>query len=503
MKQDVAFDGNVDYTKKPKITLFTTQFASESRLVYEKGHFWLRAKHVNAVAVQKAFGLQEYIDAEVDVDAKGTLKDIDFSLESPSLRVVKYQKYFKKAAAAKISGNFKKGIVQFQTQLHNENYRFVSKGALYDLRSKELKLPAKLELLAQKQKTFIDIQLQTLLQKPYTSKALIVHGKDKIVINDFAYTQKEGIKSDFLVDIQDLQKYKIITKVDMKGALKVRGKYDKNLLITTPSLGGKLEVELEKDALFMTLHALELQKIDNMFNKDALFEKGIVSGSISYHIPAKSASSYISISDAVLNGVDLDAKLSKLEGTLGLNIVQLGRETLKTFEYSKQQTTIQKVQINLSLNHKIIKLNDVAFATKKFRIAALGSIHDNGEIIQLSVNILDKQGCAILTQELSGNIRSPQVTNSSGALIDMVTHMPSAVLNTGRKLIDFGTKSVDKVSTFAINTTRISDKKISLTNDIVHGADTLITDTSTIVLPRGCKVIYRGKVKQPKAFQSK
>ncbi len=503
MKQDVAFDGNVDYTKKPKITLFTTQFASESRLVYEKGHFWLRAKHVNAVAVQKAFGLQEYIDAEVDVDAKGTLKDIDFSLESPSLRVVKYQKYFKKAAAAKISGNFKKGIVQFQTQLHNENYRFVSKGALYDLRSKELKLPAKLELLAQKQKTFIDIQLQTLLQKPYTSKALIVHGKDKIVINDFAYTQKEGIKSDFLVDIQDLQKYKIITKVDMKGALKVRGKYDKNLLITTPSLGGKLEVELEKDALFMTLHALELQKIDNMFNKDALFEKGIVSGSISYHIPAKSASSYISISDAVLNGVDLDAKLSKLEGTLGLNIVQLGRETLKTFEYSKQQTTIQKVQINLSLNHKIIKLNDVAFATKKFRIAALGSIHDNGEIIQLSVNILDKQGCAILTQELSGNIRSPQVTNSSGALIDMVTHMPSAVLNSGRKLIDFGTKSVDKVSTFAINTTRISDKKISLTNDIVHGADTLITDTSTIVLPRGCKVIYRGKVKQPKAYKLK
>jgi len=500
LKQDMLLEGSMNYAKKPKIMLFSTQFASKSRLVYEQGHFWLRAKHINAAAVQKAFGLQEYIDAEVNVDAKGTLKDIDFTLESPSLRVVKYPKYFKKAAAAKISGKFQKGIIKFQTQLHNENYRFVSKNALYNLHSKELKLPIKLDLLAQK--TPIDIQLQTLLKRPYTSKALIVYGKDKIVINDFEYIQKEGIKSDFQIDVKELQKYKLLTKVSMKGALKVRGKYDKHLLITTPSLGGKLKVEFEKNTVLMSLHALELQKIDNMFNKDALFEKGIVSGSISYHISEKSASTYITVSDAVLNGIDIDAKLSNIEDTLGLNIVQLGRETLKTFEYSKQQTTIQKAQINLSLNHKIIKLNDVAFSTKKFRIATLGSIHDNGDIIHLSVNILDKQGCAILTQELSGNIRSPQVTNSSGALIDMVIHMPSALVNTGRKIIDFGTNSVDKVSTFAINTAHISDKKISLTNDIVHGAGSLITNTSAIVLPRGCKVIYRGKVKQPKAYKS-
>ena len=503
MKQNVALEGNVDYAKEPKITLFSTQFESESRFVYEKGYFWLTAKHVNAEALQEAFGLQEYVDAEVDVTAQGTLKAIDFTVESPSLRVVKYPRYFKKAAAVKINGNFTKGIVAFQVQMHNENYRFASQKALYDLHSKELKLPAKLELLADKQKRLIDIKLQTLLREPYTSKAFIVHGKDKIVVNDFAYTQQEGIKSDFLVDIQDLQKYKIITRVDIKGSLRVRGKYDKNLFITTPSLGGELKVEVEKDALFMTLRALELQKIDNMFNKDTLFSKGSVSGSISYHIPTKSASSYITISDAVLNGIDIDAKLSKLENTLGLNIVDLGREALKTFEYSKQRTMIQKAQINLSLNKKIVTLNDVALATKKFRIAALGSIYDNGDIIHLSVNILDKQGCAILTQELSGNIRSPQVTNSSGALIDLVTHMPSALVNTGRKIINFGTNSVDKVSTFAINTARISDKKISLTNDIVHGADTLITDTSAIVLPRGCRVVYRGKVKQPKAYKLK
>ena len=502
MKQQVGLEGNVDYAKEPKITLFSTQFESESRLVYEKGHFWLTAKHLNAEALQEAFGLKKYVDAEVDVTAQGTLKAIDFTVESPSLRVVKYTKYFKNTAAVKVSGNFTKGIVQFQTELHNENFRFVSQEALYNIKSKELKLPAKLELLADKQKRLIDIQLQTLLREPYTSKALIVHGKDKIVINDFAYTQEEGVKSDFLVDIQDLQKYKIITRVDMKGALRVRGKYDKNLLITTNSLGGMLQVEVEKDALFMTLRGLELQKIDNMLNKDTLFSKGIVSGSISYHIPTKSASSYITISDAVLNGIDIDAKLSNIEDTLGLNIVQLGREVLKTFEYSKQRTIIQKAQINLSLNKKIVTLNDVALATKKFRIAALGSIYDNGDIIHLSVNILDKQGCAILTQELSGNIRSPQITNSSGALVDLVSHVPSALVNTGRKLINFGTNSVDKVSTFAINTARISDKKISLTNDIVHGAGSLITDTSAIVLPYGCKVIYRGKVKQPKAYRS-
>jgi len=503
MKQDVALEGNVDYAREPKITLFSTKFESESKLVYEQGHFWLKAKHLNAEAVQKAFGLQEYVDAEVDLTAQGTLEDIDFTLKSPSLRVLKYPKYFKNAAAVALSGKLKKGIVQFQTQLHNENFRFISREALYNLHSKELKLPAQLELLAENRKRLIDIQLQTLLKKPYTSKALIVQGKDKIVLNNFSYTQKEGIKSDFVVDIQELQKYKIITKVDMKGALKVRGKYDKNLLITTSSLGGKLEIEVERDALFVTLRALELQKIDNMLNKDTLFSKGSLSGNISYHIPTKSASSYITVSDAVLNGIDIDAKLSKLENTLGLNVIDLGREALKTFEYSKQRTTIQKAQINLSLNERIVTFDDVALATKKFRIAALGSMYDNGDIIHLSVNILDKQGCAILTQELSGNIRAPQVTNSSGALVDLVSHVPSALVNTGRKIIDFGTNSVDKVATFAINTAYISDKKISLTNDIAHGADTLITDTSTIVLPRGCRVVYRGKVKQPKAYKLK
>ena len=494
-KQHMTLEGSVEYAQDPKVTLVSTQFASQSRLEYKKGHFWFRARHINAVAVQKAVGMEKYGDAAIDIDANGTLKNIDFTLKSPRLQILKYPHYFKNSVSLEIKGNLQKNMICFGAHLYNKSYNFFAKKALYDLHSKTLDMPATLKLLAQQKKQVLAIKLHTLLQAPYTSKVLITDKRDTIAINYFSYSKKEGVKSDFQVDIAELQKYKLLTKVAMKGPLNVRGSYDKHLVVTTPSLGGNLQVDIEKEAIFATFRALELSKIDNMFNKDALFLQGIVSGNISYHIPTKSASSYITITDVLFNGVDMDAQLSKLEGLLGLNVVQLGRQALQTFKYSKQQTMIQQAQINLSLNKKIVTLNDVAFATKKFRIALLGSFYDNGDIIALNVNILDKNGCAVFTQELSGNIRSPEVINSSGAVFEMVSHMPLAIINTGRKLIDFGTNSVDKVSSFAVNTTRISDKKISLTNDIAHGADAFITNTSSIVLPRECKIVYRGKIK--------
>jgi hypothetical protein len=371
------------------------------------------------------------------------------------------------------------------------------KRSTYDIKTKRFYLASKLELFDNNETTDIDIKLHTMLKKPYESKASIRHANDKIEIYDFSYTPADGLKSDFIVDIKELQAYNKLTKRDLRGPAKIHGKYDKKLLITTPSLGGHLEAEIDKDAVFIHFRALELNKIDNLLNKNELFDDGYLWGNVSYHIPTKSGDTYITAKDVVLNGIDLDAKLSKIENTIGLNVVSMGRNLLKSYRYTGQKTLIKKAQINVSLNNKVVKLNDVAMATKKFRIAALGSLRDNGDIIKLSVNILEKHGCAILTQDLSGNIRSPQVINTSGAIIDVVSHMPSAVLNTGKKIIKFGADSVDSVVSYAVQSTHLSDKKVSLTGDVTEGAENFISNTASFVLPNECKVLYRGRVPQP------
>ena len=159
------------------------------------------------------------------------------------------------------------------------------------------------------------------------------------------------------------------------------------------------------------------------------------------------------------------------------------------------------MQLNTSLDDKLLTLNDVALSTDNFLVSADGRIKQNGDIKYLKLNILDKNGCAIIEQELKGNIKKPSAVNTTTAIIGLASKIPSSLLGTGKKLVNFSTKTIDGIASFALNTTHISDEKVSLTSDITQRTGSILKSTSDIVLPNECKVIYRGKVKHPKQMK--
>lgn len=494
--KNLKIDGRIDYKNKLKIYLQTHKFESDTSFSYKNEHFKLTSKHLNLESIEKEFTLKHYVSSDVDLDAYGTLDEIYFNIKTKKLNILKYPNYFKHEINANIPGVFKNNIITINPTFKNKNFILSNGQTIYDLKTKQLNLSQKLVLFYEKEKVPINISAKIKLEKPFNTKALITHDKDSINITSFSYS-KNNLKTNFSIDIKELDKYKAITKKDIHGPAIIKAKYDKYLTINTPSLGGDLELNLDKDVLFIKFDSLELTKIDNMLNMDSLFDSGYLDGNIHYHKPTESADTYIVASNTTLNGIDLDEKLVNIQDTIGLNVVNIGHSIFKNFQNSKKETKIKQLQLNISLNNKNIQLNDVALSTKKFRIVALGNIKDDGNITNLDINIVDKHGCAILTQDLIGNIISPKVANTTGAVFDIVSHMPSAILNTGKKVINFGTTSVDSIASFVINSSQITDKQVSLTTDITKKSTSIITNTSDIILPNECKVIYNGKIKHP------
>ena len=235
----------------------------------------------------------------------------------------------------------------------------------------------------------------------------------------------------------------------------------------------------------------------NFIDKNLLFDEGLLDGDITYNIQTKSATSNVKMYNIILNGIDLDRKFTNLKDALGLNIVNLGKNIMINYKDKLHQTNIKHLQLNASLDHNILSLEDVALSTSKFRIAAFGDIEQNGNIKKLQVDILDKNGCSLISQKLVGSIQDPKPISTSTAIVGVASIIPNALFNTGKKIIDFSTKTVDGVASYAVEKSYITDRKILFTNKIFNNSELVLKQTSDIVLPNECKVVYDGKVKHP------
>jgi len=140
----------------------------------------------------------------------------------------------------------------------------------------------------------------------------------------------------------------------------------------------------------------------------------------------------------------------------------------------------------------------VALKTSKFRIAALGNLEKNGKI-DLQVNAVE-----LLTQGmlklgiLKGNIKKPKTAHTNTTIVNIVESIPSSILGTSKKILDFSTKTVDSVASFGVQKVLRTDKRISIVSDTVSEGSSLLSSTSKIIMPKGCDIVYDGKVKHPK-----
>jgi AsmA protein len=149
----------------------------------------------------------------------------------------------------------------------------------------------------------------------------------------------------------------------------------------------------------------------------------------------------------LLIGIDADEVIDKFKRSQNFNLVDLGAVLLagpvgiavtKGSDFARilvlnsgKSTRIIKMVSNWSINDGIFTIKDAAFSTNTNRLALKGSIGFSNNNLDLTVALLNKKGCSIFSQGLSGNIDSPTMGKVKvvGTVLAPVTNLVDDVLD--------------------------------------------------------------------------
>jgi hypothetical protein len=128
--------------------------------------------------------------------------------------------------------------------------------------------------------------------------------------------------------------------------------------------------------------------------------------------------------DLIFYGVDVDEMLEKFKRSQNFNLIDVGAVLLagpvgiavtKGTDYaslivlnSGEETTVKNLISDWSINDGKLIIEDVAFTTTKNRIAADGWISFTTDSIDLTIALIDKNGCSLFSQDLYGSFDEPQ-----------------------------------------------------------------------------------------------
>ena len=154
----------------------------------------------------------------------------------------------------------------------------------------------------------------------------------------------------------------------------------------------------------------------------------------------------------VLDIGDLDKEFSRYESTQNFNLVDVGAFLLagplgvavtKGYDYarilkkSEGRTTIRTLISQWKVDRGIAAAQDVAFATPENRVAMQGGLDlVNDTYEDVTVALVDAQGCARVEQKVHGSFRKPDVDKPNVATT--LTGPARKLLNKGKRL--FGAK---------------------------------------------------------------
>jgi AsmA protein len=128
----------------------------------------------------------------------------------------------------------------------------------------------------------------------------------------------------------------------------------------------------------------------------------------------------------LLYRIDIDALIPKYERSQNFNLVDVGAYVLagpfgpvltksynfgSLYEESRGGTgSIKKLTSIWKVKNGIAGAADVAFASKKYRVAMKGGLNFvNDRFDDVTIAVLDKRGCAVYSQKVHGMFRKPQV----------------------------------------------------------------------------------------------
>jgi uncharacterized protein involved in outer membrane biogenesis len=151
-----------------------------------------------------------------------------------------------------------------------------------------------------------------------------------------------------------------------------------------------------------------------------------------------------------LYGIDIDALIPKYERSQNFNLVDVGAYLLvgpfgpvltKSYNFASVyeesrggQGTVSKFVSSWKVKNGIAGATDVALATKKYRLAMIGGLNFiNDRFDDVTVAVLDKQGCAVYSQKVHGPFSKAKIEKVS--MLKSITGSVSNALKDAWKFI--------------------------------------------------------------------
>jgi len=132
----------------------------------------------------------------------------------------------------------------------------------------------------------------------------------------------------------------------------------------------------------------------------------------------------------MLYSIDIDALIMKYERSQNFNLVDvaafllagpIGPVLTKSYNFARLyeesqggKGTVRKLVSVWKVKNGIAEAREVALASKKQRIAMTGGLNFiNERFVDVTVAVLDKQGCAVYSEKVHGPFREPQIEKES------------------------------------------------------------------------------------------
>ncbi|RUM64945.1 MAG: hypothetical protein DSZ04_01215 [Sulfurimonas sp.] len=514
---EVAFEKNSEYdfdanvNKEGNTTLVSLQsdvFGGDTQAVYEENKLKLSIQNIHLSKLLKQYKLdvkaRGYISAEAVVDTK-TFKSI-LHISSPKIEYEKeilnnvvfdikefsYEKNKLKLEYILSLEYIEKNLL-FKGDVDIKDVLVFLKQVPYAVEKFDLNTDDKLDelgivvksdkLFLNKNLTNLDDSLSLDIKARYTPKQLTFQTKTQA--KTFQFNKSEGVYNLVKKELHLKQNFKLLDEtkyiplfIDLlyaDEALKVKGSV----------FGGKLDLKLKNNRVNIVMKELLVDKVAKMTNKQVYVKGGVINGRVFYDLEKKRATINIRVKKMSFKGIDLD----KILGAMELNAFNIITNFLNN-DVNKV-TKINHLEVDLNYKNEMIHLNDVAFATPKYRIAAIGDIHQDGNIKSLNIHILDKNGCSSITQKLTGSIYDIKLENKLSTIVDVVNFIPHSLVGQTKNILDFTSDTVDSTATLLVHESHLIENNISL---ISKRSDRI---GARVIVNSKCKPIYSGLVKDP------
>lgn len=278
----------------------------------------------------------------------------------------------------------------------------------------------------------------------------------------------------------------IITTKSFPQGIFVNGVYkNKRMYMTSSSLGGLITIIYKDHRYQITVDSVDLKTFVELLGNKKYVQSGVINGTAYYDKRPRTGFTKLKVSDAVLQGLDLDEQLATINDALHLDFANVMSRAFIDSNTSGI-TKIDHLQFNVTLRHDNITSTDFALKTNNYRLSIGANIHKKGLIHYFDVNLLDKNGCAVITQLLEGDIRKPKVKETTTEIINIARSVPSSMFGMGTQMMKYANKQ-----------NFIQDENMMGTKQMMLEADNYMQKTSEIIMPLDCSVVYSGEVKHP------